>query len=200
MKQWDWESSSLCLLRALKTCLSALFSVMEPSGHLLTLTALINSVSYISPLQFAPTAVCLPHIQYIPHAISSVCGKPILPLPPYQAYSCNLSKPKSLPGFGVCLGLRPSLTSPSGSEWHCPTLDLTTGSSERGFFGSWCSCDLGSPGKTKSSLRAGAGSSRSLVSPRQGSAHSGRSKLLIAWQGDGLDDLWGHTQPPDSAV
>lgn len=74
-----------------------------------------------------------------------------------------------------CLGLRPSLASPSGSEWHCPTLHLTTGSSEREFFGSWCSCDLGSPGKTKSSLRAGAGSSRSLVSPRQGSAHSGRS-------------------------
>lgn len=94
----------------------------------------------------------------------------------------------------------PSLTSPSDSKWHCPTLHLTTGSSERGFFGSWCSCDLGSPGKTKSSLRAGAGSSSSLVSPRQGSAHSGWSKLLIAWQGDGLDDLWGHTQPPDSAI
>lgn len=77
-------------------------------------------------------------------------------------------------------GLTPSLVSPSDSEWHCPTLHLTTGSSERGFFGSWCSCDLGSPGKTKSSLRAGAGSSSSLVSPRQGSAHSGRSKLLIA--------------------
>lgn len=29
---------------------------------------------------------------------------------------------------------------------------------------------------------------------------SDRSKLLIAWQGDGLDDLWGHTQPPDSAI
>ena len=209
MEQWNRESSpysklnipstvpSLIFKNLLSNCWLGLAKVKDRQGHLLTL---LTCQTYLPCLPFIALAAILsvlPHTQsFLPHAISLVCNLPIFPVcPNTQLTICSLPEPESLQGLAAPVWFMPSLISPSDSEWHCPTLHLTTGSSERGFFGSWCGCDLGSPGKTKSSLRAGAGSSSSLVSPRQGSAHSGWSKLLIAWQGDGLDDLWGHTQP-----
>ena len=149
--------------------------VKDRQGHLLTL---LTCQTYLPCLPFIALAAILsvlPHTQsFLPHAISLVCNLPIFPVcPNTQLTICSLPEPESLQGLAAPVWFMPSLISPSDSEWHCPTLHLTTGSSERGFFGSWCGCDLGSPGKTKSSLRAGAGSSSSLVSPRQGSAHSG---------------------------
>lgn len=119
----------------------------------------LSSLSPTPPLQLlAAILSVLPHTQpFLPHATpfgSATCPSFLFaPAPSSQFAAFQNQK-----AFKDWLHLSGSCPrhQPLRLGGHCPTLHLTTGSSERGFFGSWCGCDLGSPGKTKA-LRQGLG-------------------------------------------